>query len=133
MIEIPAAIEKKQNFMADASKKIGEYLLKGWTMLGDNCPHGCNVPLMRSRDGSSLVCYGCDTDFLARAAEVAESTTIPNEKSNVFILAGDGKLRSSLDSKLAWLSTQIESTNSISELHSMVDLANKIIILRKSI
>lgn len=45
---------KKAN---DLSKKTGELLLQGWTMLGDTC-FDCLFPLMRSRQGQTI-CVGC--------------------------------------------------------------------------
>lgn len=45
---------KKAN---ELSKKTGELLLQGWTMLGDSC-FDCLFPLMRSRQGQT-VCVGC--------------------------------------------------------------------------
>jgi uncharacterized Zn finger protein (UPF0148 family) len=126
--------KEKNNLMADASKKIGEYLLKGWTMLGDNCPNGCNVPLMRSRDNKSLLCLGCDTDFLARAAEVVAVSEEPmNGTVGKQISSSNVNALDVIQSKLDWVVQKISETQSISDLHSMVDLATKLVVLRKSI
>ena len=43
----------------DASARIGELLLKGWTMLAQHCPK-CQSPLMSLRGGNPMCCI-CDT------------------------------------------------------------------------
>ena len=45
----------------DTSKRLGELLLRGWTMLQDVCEAPkCNCPLMRSPDGQKYCVY-CET------------------------------------------------------------------------
>ena len=41
-----------------ADKRLGELLLRGWTMLADNCS-ACNCPLMRNPDGKKY-CVQCE-------------------------------------------------------------------------
>ena len=41
-----------------ADKKLGELMLRGWTMLADSCTT-CNCPLMRSPDGQKY-CVNCE-------------------------------------------------------------------------
>ena len=44
-----------------ADKKLGELLLRGWTMLADSCViSNCRCPLMRSPDGQKY-CVNCET------------------------------------------------------------------------
>jgi uncharacterized Zn finger protein (UPF0148 family) len=47
--------------------KLGDYLLRGWTMLADNCPR-CQVPLMRkpAREGEngSMMCVSCGSQVI---------------------------------------------------------------------
>ncbi|EER20623.1 conserved hypothetical protein [Perkinsus marinus ATCC 50983] len=47
---------------SDTSAAIGEYLLKGWAMLGESCPQCC-IPLMRSPDRVKMMCVGCHTEW----------------------------------------------------------------------
>jgi len=42
----------------DVSKKIGEYLIRGWTMLQEHCPN-CIVPLMKKEEKMMCVACGC--------------------------------------------------------------------------
>jgi hypothetical protein len=43
------------------SKRLGEKLLAGWTMLDTTCDAGCGVPLMRSRPPNPItLCVSCD-------------------------------------------------------------------------
>ena len=123
-----------------STKQIGEYLLKGWTLLGDNCPNGCNVPLMRSRDKKHLVCCGCEVDFLH---QVIPSATEPSmslmhrEPSSETQARSPFCEKSSLgpiiDKKLDWAAEQIQGSTSISDLLSLVDLASKLVNLRKQL
>ena len=44
-----------------ADKKLGELMLRGWTMLADCCSvSSCQCPLMRSPDGQKY-CVNCET------------------------------------------------------------------------
>ena len=43
----------------NSSKRLGDLLLYGWTMLGDPCSK-CNCPLMRSPDGKKY-CVNCES------------------------------------------------------------------------
>ena len=121
-----------------ASKRIGEHLLQGWTMLGDSCPNGCNVPLMRSRDKKSLVCLGCEVDFLHQAEKVVEISKAPinvteSAPSCSPQMDSHFTLLSSLDSRLDWISEQIAKSTSVSDLNHMVELASKMVALRKAL
>ena len=41
-------------------KKLGDLMLRGWTMLAESCPlESCNCPLMRSPDGQKY-CVNCE-------------------------------------------------------------------------
>ena len=51
----------------DASKSMGELLLKGWTMLEDSCID-CQCPLMRNKNMEKLCC-SCGKWFNLRDAE----------------------------------------------------------------
>lgn len=123
-----------------STKQIGEYLLKGWTLLGDNCPNGCNVPLMRSRDKKHLVCCGCEVDFLHQVipsgAEPSMSLMHPEPSSvtqGPSTSCEKSSLGSIVDKKLAWAAEQIQGSTSISDLLSLVDLATKLMNLRKQL
>ena len=133
IVQFPAREKKYSDLrreMNDSSQKIGDFLLKGWTMLGDNCPHGCNVPLMRSRDKRSLVCLGCDTDFLAGNA--SEQTSLaPTE--NKAPKKEDYGLNEVLDRTLCWVVSEMDRSTSVSELSGLADLAAKLLALKNSI
>ncbi|GIM04876.1 hypothetical protein Vretimale_9374 [Volvox reticuliferus] len=47
----------------DTSKRLGALLLRGWAMLGENCPD-CQVPLMKERASNERLCVNCDTTFV---------------------------------------------------------------------
>jgi len=62
----------------DPSQLLGEYLLKGWTMMGDACTF-CNhgVPLMRSKAADQLICVMCGKDYLAVPLPAPSSAASP--------------------------------------------------------
>jgi hypothetical protein len=99
-------------------------------MLGDNCPHGCNVPLMRSRDKKSLVCLGCDTDFLAQTEPEKASV---NQKEGKQLPSGESDLAAVVQSKLQWVACEMSRTSSVPELCNLADLATKLLALKNSI
>ena len=76
----------------DPSARLGDYLLKGWTMMGDvceDCPQG--IPLMRSKAQDQLICVACMKDYLAKPEIpetpieiVAESTTAKKPSDSLF-------------------------------------------------
>ena len=53
----------------DVSPKLGEYLLKGWTMLGTSCVDHPSVPLMRERGGTKCICVLCDDKYYVEDGE----------------------------------------------------------------
>ena len=55
-----AAFDKQMKKADDASAKIGELLLKGWTLLADHCKK-CQTPLMALR-GATPKCCNCDAN-----------------------------------------------------------------------
>ncbi|UJR09152.1 hypothetical protein I4U23_013400 [Adineta vaga] len=63
----------------EITKKLGEYLLKGYCMLGDTCPE-CNCILLRTTD-DKLLCVGCnEIDMNNEKSENGELTTTANKK-----------------------------------------------------
>lgn len=115
-----------------ASKRIGENLLKGWTLLGENCPDGCNIPLMRSRDQSKLVCCECSKDFL----KIEEKSTFREDKVILMKSSEAEKdspslyLQRAVDSKISWMADKIEKTCSVTDLADFVEVASKLVKLR---
>lgn len=71
----------KENGVSEPTgiEEISRLLLQGWTMLADVCPRaGCNMPLMRSRQGRVLCCT-CRADVVITATP---SDTNPNETTS---------------------------------------------------
>eukprot|EP01083_Nonionella_stella_P194130 716177_1 len=58
--EKDSEFEKRMEKSQDASNKLGELLLKGWTMLSEHC-NKCQTPLMSLRGGASMCCI-CDSN-----------------------------------------------------------------------
>ncbi|KAJ1980546.1 hypothetical protein H4R34_002417 [Dimargaris verticillata] len=38
---------------------LSQYMLKGWVLTDTECPNGCGVPLVRTKDNSQSVCVRC--------------------------------------------------------------------------
>lgn len=56
-VEIKKANERRDK----ATKKIGEKLLQGWTMLNATCPkENCGIPLMGDKKDGHMWCLACD-------------------------------------------------------------------------
>ena len=52
--------EKEDENYIGIEKKLGDLILRGWTMLADSCPlETCRCPLMRSPDGQKY-CVNCE-------------------------------------------------------------------------
>ncbi|DAZ94536.1 TPA: hypothetical protein N0F65_002188 [Lagenidium giganteum] len=55
-----AAMEAKYKKRDDASARLAEKMLQGWTLLGVNCPSDeCFTPMVRSKEGK-LFCVNCN-------------------------------------------------------------------------
>lgn len=75
MTKTPSQIRSDQ-----VSKKIGEKLISGWTMMESACEE-CNVPLMKSKK-ANLICCGCDKDY-AQANVTTNTNANKKDKSNI--------------------------------------------------
>lgn len=71
----------------DASTRLGEKLLQGWTMLAVHCPReDCYTPLMRNKEGK-MFCVGCDafviTEEEARRDQEAKEAKEQEEREQL--------------------------------------------------
>ncbi|KAJ1959204.1 hypothetical protein IWQ62_004704 [Dispira parvispora] len=48
-----------ENTLDSVTRRMSEYMLKGWVLTDQECPNGCGVPLMRTKDHSETFCAGC--------------------------------------------------------------------------
>ncbi|KAJ1652266.1 hypothetical protein IWQ61_007359 [Dispira simplex] len=48
-----------ENILDNITRRMSEYMLKGWVLTDQECPNGCGVPLMRTKDHSETFCAGC--------------------------------------------------------------------------
>ncbi|KAI7834082.1 hypothetical protein BX661DRAFT_176610 [Kickxella alabastrina] len=62
------------------SDKIGQLMLKGWTMLGESCPnsHCLGVPLVRDHDGVQM-CVSCGQRSMDEDAYVKKYGALPTD------------------------------------------------------
>ncbi len=67
--------EERKKREDNASGKMGELLLKGWTMLGSSCEE-CYVPLMRNKQMDEI-CVVCERNYRKDLPKKPESQTVP--------------------------------------------------------
>ncbi|KAH3732365.1 hypothetical protein Pelo_16803 [Pelomyxa schiedti] len=69
--------------VVDVSGRLGELLLKGWTMLAETCPVcvDAGVPLMRERRTMKMLCVKCGTHFQPQRAQQQQPAT-PQPENN---------------------------------------------------
>ncbi|TDH65723.1 hypothetical protein CCR75_005578 [Bremia lactucae] len=57
----------------EASKKMGEKMLQGWTMLGTSCPvNNCCTPLMRNKQGK-MFCARCNQFVITEEESIKQA------------------------------------------------------------
>jgi uncharacterized Zn finger protein (UPF0148 family) len=44
-------------------KRLGQYMLQGWALLGETCPSGCPCPLVFKKSSNIYKCVQCDEEF----------------------------------------------------------------------
>ena len=65
-------------------KRMGVYMLSGWTMLNECCSQPCGMPLFRSKDKSVTLCCLCDhpTDPMPAVATNDSQNNKDNDSQN---------------------------------------------------
>jgi uncharacterized Zn finger protein (UPF0148 family) len=99
--------------MTDPSQLLGQYLLQGWTMMGEACTT-CDqgVPLMRSKAGDKLICVSCGKDYLAQTpSKLPEATFSQAPKKSMNALTHFSELLHALPSLAPCLSASIAALN----------------------
>lgn len=68
-------------------KLLGDHMLRGWVLLAESCPVGCNVPLVQNKNTGLRKCVQCNFESSkAEAAnkpapKVMQGTDIPSKAS----------------------------------------------------
>ncbi|KAF5370058.1 hypothetical protein D9758_001129 [Tetrapyrgos nigripes] len=70
--------------IVDVSSKLGEYMLKGWVLTDTPCTtKGCNVPLMRSPNGTTPVTFFCaNCDGSPDRSQPSDSSSVASSSSH---------------------------------------------------
>lgn len=71
---LEARIDDVKSKDDEISDKLGDYMLKGWTMLDETCD--CQVPLMRSKQGDKI-CVECKATKKEDVADPAAEGAVP--------------------------------------------------------
>jgi uncharacterized Zn finger protein (UPF0148 family) len=63
--ELKREYDAKNKIRDQVSAKLGEYMLKGWAMLGTLCPvETCvGTPLMRNKNDGNMICVSCERRY----------------------------------------------------------------------
>lgn len=72
--------------------KIAKYLLKGWCLLNEYCPHGHNIPLVRSKEGETL-CVGCVENLPVEGAAPSSAGTAPAPAAETVVSAASEPMK----------------------------------------
>ena len=120
----------------DPADKLGQLLLKGWTMLNEYCSiESCKCPLMRNINGQKYCCncesWVFDNQKKREKKKFTELICVPNkkqapkaEKPKQEVQQGQQKnLRQVLDSKLDYLNEALQNET---DLHQIEIISNGI-------
>ena len=96
---------KKNGNLDAVSKKLGERMMEGWTLLGQTCTDsGCrNTPLMRDRRGF-MICVSCNVEYIE--SDDAYKGIVPRPP------AGSGSQKLVEDSLQGSMSSKVETSGS---------------------
>ncbi|KAJ3129968.1 hypothetical protein HK098_007234 [Nowakowskiella sp. JEL0407] len=79
--------QKQQKQKRDlATKLLGQKLLQGWTLLGEECPICIGIPLMKNRQGEKF-CVSCEKYFTDAVPESGLSLQNPSVSKEVSVEA----------------------------------------------
>jgi uncharacterized Zn finger protein (UPF0148 family) len=130
--------EKEDENYIGIEKKLGDLILRGWTMLADSCPlESCRCPLMRSPDGQKY-CVNCEMwQFDNKKRQKKKFTElIPlHGKQNITIKHMDlvkplkkKKLNDSFDNilkdKLLYLAEKLNNENDLRNIEEILKAMN---------
>ena len=123
----------------NASKRLGDLLLYGWTMLGEACPSpNCNCPLMRSPDGQKY-CVNCEMwQFDNKKREKKKFTElIPVKEQKIAvkhmeitkpvknkILLGNDSVENILKGKLLYLAQRLDKESDLRNIEEIMKAMN---------
>ena len=142
-----------------ADKKLGELMLRGWTMLADSCAvSNCKCPLMRSPDGQKY-CVNCETwvypnknpepkkfnELFSTKSQIKQEKKIIKEEKIIekknekkiekkeekkdIKINGNESVVELLENKLKILGRQLNEENEINKCENIIVLMNKILDL----
>ena len=136
----------------NTSKRLGDLLLYGWTMLGDPCSI-CNCPLSRSPDGKKY-CAGCESWIspnkkpeFQKFEEIISIRNQPNKEQSKTInkkeedkneikntkeekniqINKDNSTLELIENKLKKLSIELNEENDIKKCENIIQLMNKLL------
>ena len=121
--------EKDEENYEGIEKKLGDLMLRGWTMLADSCPlESCKCPLMRSPDGQKY-CVNCEMwQFDNKKREKKKFTEIVPLKNQQNIAIKHMEVMKPIQNKITYLNDSIENvlSNKLKYLAERINNENDI-------
>ena len=131
--------EKDEENYEGIEKKLGDLMLRGWTMLADSCPlESCKCPLMRSPDGQKY-CVNCEMwQFDNKKREKKKFTElIPVKEQKIAvkhmeitkpvknkILLGNDSVENILKGKLLYLAQRLDKESDLRNIEEIMKAMN---------
>jgi uncharacterized Zn finger protein (UPF0148 family) len=116
-------------------KEIGNYMLKGWTLLGDSCAYGCNVPLLWHKNSGEFICVSCrksdPRNLLNDDTSHLNVEPAKDEQENKSSASND--ILQNLWKKLSTLSREIESSEDAHKVSLAIDMTQSLIKIIKEL
>ncbi|CAF1100235.1 unnamed protein product [Adineta ricciae] len=131
--ENPVLAEQRRVRENEITKKLGEYLLKGYCMLGDTCPE-CNCILLRTPE-RELLCVGCsEIDANSKKSESEDATTVTTSKKKKHSKKQKNKKEANetishcdqLESKLKWAVDELTKSQNATRINEMCSVILKL-------
>ena len=131
--------EKDEENYEGIEKKLGDLMLRGWTILADSCPlESCKCPLMRSPDGQKY-CVNCEMwQFDNKKREKKKFTElIPVKEQKIAvkhmeitkpvknkILLGNDSVENILKGKLLYLAQRLDKESDLRNIEEIMKAMN---------
>lgn len=111
-------VKIKMDKVDDVSSKLGQYMMKGWTLLDQHCPkETCSCPLVKSREGTTL-CVSCGQEGTENEEHQFDQLQEPIRDNSGDSLASIGSVDETTDPALeAELRKQLLSNSAMRGAH----------------
>ena len=119
-------------------KLLGDHMLKGWILLADNCPKGCNVPLVQQRQTGLKKCVQCSYEKIKHSGieTIPQPEPIGFRKSDTTATIAQNdtnpeisSIKAALSKQLMLQAQQLNSLTTAGEIKEHLDVIERLIDL----